>query len=159
MAVNHDIANKLQIMAKLNPVARLNTPANTALAPGSDGLSHPFDVVGTTATTPRAEAFRNIPSVAADFDDTSPVPTQDELDRVVGLPTLDSFEANVENFYLALNSANESLLVDEVAIYPKRRVDEMGFVMLSKDERLYVTHLSPFDRSLQWLSTGPLSHH
>ncbi|KAH0559541.1 hypothetical protein GP486_003943 [Trichoglossum hirsutum] len=146
MAANRGIAAKIQLMAKLDRTSRLNMSVNATHAPGSDGSNHPFDVVGTAAITLHAEAFRNIPSVADDLEDTPSIPTQDEIDRAVCLPTLDSLETNVENFCLSLNSANESLLVDEVVLYPKRRVDEMEFVGVTQKERL-VTEPVPLDPS------------
>ncbi|KAH0536133.1 hypothetical protein FGG08_006976 [Glutinoglossum americanum] len=122
----------LEIRFNLALKAGPSTSVNTT---STEGTTHPFDVVGNTAIPLSSRSPEDLPCDTTDFEDSSPVPTWDEVDPKIRRLTLDCLETHVEDFEVTRNSVNESILVNEVALFPGRRVEEMDTVSVTKAER------------------------
>jgi hypothetical protein len=128
----HSTANRMVLERKRKFMVELEAGLDAAItdtiAPPPQGKIHPSEVIGTMPNL----HYGSLPT--ADIETT---PSQKDIRRAVGLPTLDRFETEAGNLFLSYISAYESTLVDEVTVYPEGRVKETPHVGPTKAEYKY----------------------
>jgi len=127
--------------------SELDTAITDTIAPPHQGKVHPSDVIGAMPTL----HCSSLPTV-----DVETVPTEKDIRRAAGLPTLDQFETEAGNFLLSYVSAYESTLVDEVTAYPEGCVKTMYHAGLTRAEYKYaILQASPLTCPVHRLTILP----